>query len=304
MKEYKKKPLTYSEQVDLLVSRGLTIEDRAEAEKFLSQVNYYRFSAYRLPFEIREHQFKPGTTFEQIRALYDFDRCLRFLIDEALELVEIYIRSLTAHQLSHTYHAFAHEDPVCFFTGFDHADWIAKVHAETERSKETFVEHYKANYQDFPKLPIWMAVETMSFGALSQLYQHGLKKKDQIDIAAAVSLHNNVFYSWLHTFAYVRNCCAHHSRLWNRKLAIPMVLPRKPDWVGIEPSRIACVIFALEYVLSKLPSGKVTALTWHEEIIGHLSKAIVVNKFYESMGFPSSFKEHKLFVLNYNKGTT
>jgi len=149
--QYNKPALSYAQQLDLLAGRGLLMNDRLEAEKFLSQVNYFRFSAYCLSFEKSRHVFKQGVTFEDIRALYEFDRCLRFLIDEALEVIEIYFRSLVAHHLSHTYGFFAQEDPKIFKPNFDHAAWILKIHDEAVRSKEKFIMHYKSKYLGFPQ---------------------------------------------------------------------------------------------------------------------------------------------------------
>ena len=303
MEHYTKPALTCSQQIDLLISRGLTVADQADAGRFLSQVNYYRLSAYCLPFEVSRHQFKQGATFEKIRALYEFDRCLRFLIDEALEVIEIYFRTLIAYHLSHAYGAFAHEDAKLFKPRFDHTTWINKVHDEAERStrstrsKETFVDHYKNKYDNFPCLPIWMAVETMSFGALSQLYHKGMFANDQIAIARNMGLHNSVLYSWLHTFTYVRNICAHHGRLWNRELAIAMVLPNDGKWQGVKPRRISVVLFALERVLSRLPSGAAIANAWHEEILRHLGNPVDVDGFYESMGLTKDYANHQLWTF-------
>ena len=67
MNKYTKPPLSFSQQIDLLKSRGLIAKSQPKAEAFLSQVNYYRFSAYCLPFESARHQFKTGVTFEEIR---------------------------------------------------------------------------------------------------------------------------------------------------------------------------------------------------------------------------------------------
>lgn len=80
MEKYNKHPLSFDKQIELLNSRGLVVSDRVKAEKFLSQVNYYRFSAYCIPFEIKRHKFHSGATFERIQILYEFDRKLRFLI--------------------------------------------------------------------------------------------------------------------------------------------------------------------------------------------------------------------------------
>ena len=76
---YQKSWLSCADQVAKLVSRGLTVADPAAAERFLSHVNYYRFSGYCLAYEQQRHTFT-GCTFEQVRATYDFDMVLRDIV--------------------------------------------------------------------------------------------------------------------------------------------------------------------------------------------------------------------------------
>ena len=78
--KYTKPALTHDQQIELLKSRGLLIENPQDARYFLEEINYYRFSAYCLPFELKRHQFKENTTFNNIADLYKFDRRLRHLI--------------------------------------------------------------------------------------------------------------------------------------------------------------------------------------------------------------------------------
>ena len=294
MAQYNKPPLTHAQQVALLESRGLVITNKPKAEQFLSQVNYYRFSAYCLPFEAARHTFQSGVKFEQIQQLYEFDRRLRFLIDEALEVIEISFRTALAYYLSRQYGPFVHEDPSKFFVGFDHPSWIDKVHDEIQRSKETFINHYKNNYDGFPRLPLWMAVEVMSFGVLSQLY-HSLLRADQIALAKIMGLHSTVLVSWLHTFTYVRNICAHHSRIWNRELAIAMVVPRDRKWIGINAKRVGSVIFAINTFLKGLPLEPDIQKDWHDEMDQLMSRPINVVNFYHAMGLPEDFQQHDLW---------
>jgi len=294
MESYNKPPLTYIQQLDLLASRGLGIADRAKAEKFLSQVNYYRFSAYCLPFEITRHQFKPDATFERIQQLYEFDRQLRFLIDEVLEIIEISVRTTIAYYLANKYGAFVHEEASRFYVNFDHATWINKVHEEICRSKETFIDHYKNKYLGFPRLPLWMAVEVMSFGALSQLY-HSLMRDDQIALGKVVGFHSTVLSSWFHTFTYVRNICAHHSRIWNRELSIAMTVPRDGKWHDVNARRIGSVIFAISHFLSKMPIEERIKKKWHAEMDALLMQPVDIANFYHSMGLAEDFQKHILW---------
>ena len=113
---YHKKHLDFSQQIELLTSRGLAISDKAAAESFLRQINYYRLSAYAKVFYQPQsgEVFIPGTRFEQVQSLYEFDRALRSLIDEALEPIEISMRTGLAYRLAHKYGPFAHTIPKIF----------------------------------------------------------------------------------------------------------------------------------------------------------------------------------------------
>ncbi len=99
MEDYTKPPLTYEEQVELLANRGLIIDNVSESIRFLKYANYYRFGAYCLPFEKQRHEFLPDIHFSYIQELYEFDRELRFLIDEALEVIEIALRTSITYYL-------------------------------------------------------------------------------------------------------------------------------------------------------------------------------------------------------------
>ncbi len=98
--EYKKPPLTFEEQADLLLSRGLQAE-RDRLIFHLKSVNYYRIMGYLYPFRMADNQFKPGTTFEVVWRHYTFDRRLRFLLLDAIERVEVAIRAQLVYHFSH-----------------------------------------------------------------------------------------------------------------------------------------------------------------------------------------------------------
>jgi len=80
-----------------------------------------------------------------------------------------------------------------------------------------------------------MSIELLTIGQLSRLFKALKKNQDRKDIASFFSLHHNVFASWLHSVTYVRNICAHHSRLWNRDFAIKpdILLTPQQAWLNI-----------------------------------------------------------------------
>ena len=102
---FAKPPKTFAEQVDKLRDHGLNIPDSAKAEFYLSQLNYYRFAAYCLPFEQNHttHKFRLGISFDDVLNLYIFDRELRLLLLDAIERIEVSLRTQMAYHLSHRY---------------------------------------------------------------------------------------------------------------------------------------------------------------------------------------------------------
>lgn len=253
MKDYAKAPTTYAEQVALLQSRGLAVNDPAEAEKILRQVNYYRFSAYCIPFQNPRDVFVPGTTFERIVELYLLDEDLRQECLALLAPIEIYFRTSVVYEVSHARGSFAHCDPANFRAHFNHAGWLATLDEEAGRGKETFLDHYKSKYNGFPRLPLWMACEVMSIGTLSLLY-HGLLPDIQRWISRHLEIHHYTLASWLHFMAYLRNLCAHHCRMWNRELSIKPFLPNKDiRWTsqGLNNERLFASVTVMEWILRK-----------------------------------------------------
>lgn len=159
---YPKKWISIQEQIDKLKQAGLSIGDEVAAEAFLKHINYYRFSGYALAFEQKRHHFLPGTSFQKIREAYEFDRALRDLFTESIEVIELDLRTNMAYSLGQKYGPFGHVNVGNFFRQFSHQGWLDKLHEETERSSELFVVHYKNKYQEYPNLPIWVAMEIMS----------------------------------------------------------------------------------------------------------------------------------------------
>jgi len=153
---YSKPWLSYQDQVALLQSRGMVVHDVQAATEFLRHVNYYRFSGYCLVFEAVRHTFNPGVTFEQVHAAYEFDTILRDIVTEALEAVEVNLRTAVAHRFGEQYGAFGHTNAAHFYHRFHHPNWRDALERETRRSTELYVSHFRATYTGFPSLPVWV----------------------------------------------------------------------------------------------------------------------------------------------------
>ena len=291
---FTKLPLAFDKQADLLISRGLVCADRQALIDFLSYVNYFRLAGYCLSFETARHQFIEGTTFEQVRESYLFDKGLRILVMQVLEPIEVKLRTTIAYTLSHKYGVFPHEDPsIIFANADDFAEWTQRIHGETQKSKEIFISAYKQKYLDYPKIPIWVLVEILPFGSLSYMFEHLLLKDDQEAVSKDIGIHSKVLTSWFHTFSYVRNICAHHGRFWDKKLSIPSIKNRE----GIPNDKAFYVLFALKEIISK-PWYKYDLCSWKNEVETLLSNPPKVQDFYEKIGLSTlgeNWKENPIW---------
>lgn len=245
-----KPPTTFQEQVDLLKTRGLIINDSEKALQNISRINYYRLSSYFVPFQINRNLFKPETSIEEIFELYKFDKKIRSLIFGALEIVEITLRTKIAYHFSHKYGPFAYSDPQYFSKGFKHFDWYTKLEESIQISREDFIKKFFKEYDEEKNLPLWIAIEIMSFGQLSFLFR-GLERTDSNNISKdCFGIDEKILSSWIHTLVYIRNLCAHHSRIWNRTLAIKPKVPNKlAEWKGISNSKIFCLFLIFKKLI-------------------------------------------------------
>lgn len=266
-KTYSKPFLSFDAQITLLESRGLDIPDKARAKMYLQQINYYRLSAYFLPFQSRQDRFDVGTTFEHIIKTYTFDRELRLLVFDAIERIEIAIRTQFIYQLAQKYNdSHWQDDPTIFKPALkgrfgkiidpysDFQDIIDK--AKKAKKPEVFIKHYTDEYDTPPNPPAWMCFELLTIGELSRFFKGLRNNTDKKLIADYFKLHHTVFESWLHALTYVRNICAHHSRLWNRDLAVEPSLLLKPQAAWVSSSynnnkRVFYFLSMLRYMLNQ-----------------------------------------------------
>jgi abortive infection bacteriophage resistance protein len=248
--KFSKPALTYDDQIALLRTRGLDLGDENRTRRWLKRIGYYRLSAYFVPFKIAgSDAYRSGATFDQVIGLYKFDCRLRLLFLQAMDRVEIGLRSLITYQLAHRLGAFGYADPNNFAPSYDHKKFMEILNYEEKRAAELFVKHYRTKYTSEKYLPIWMVTELVPFGTLSKLVEH-TRTRVRKRLAKEFSLPEPVFISWLHTIAYIRNVCAHHNRLWNRELAVMPTLPKEWTVDGIRNDRIYCVALMMQYLLT------------------------------------------------------
>ena len=237
MGDYTKPALSADGHIAKLKERGLVIPDEAKARHYLRNISYFRLSAYTRPHyrpDLTKHTFLPDTRFDDVLDLYVFDRELRLLLIDAIERLEVALRAQITNTLGEHHGPYAHLDPAIFDTRYNHRWLIEKLreHAQA-REVERFIAHYREKYTAAPvEPPLWMAMELLTFKAVSTLFANLREENDTKRISQHFGWPHRVLVSWFRSLSDLRNLCAHHMRVWNREFGSRPVVPRKApaDW--------------------------------------------------------------------------
>ncbi len=259
-----------------------------------------------MPFELppegdaaRSKRFKPGTKFEAICDLYIFDRRLRLLVLEAIEKIEIHVRSRWTYRMAHDHGSHAHLEHSLFTSGLKHAEQLVRLARAVDKPEETFILHYKRKYTQPYSPPLWAATELMTLGELSKWFQatrdNALKSAIGHDLGLPT---REIVEGVLQVLAYVRNICAHHGRLWNRRLVkrLPRIKRFQSDMVLVpagsqtqNDNRLYNVLVVLLYLLDK----QATDSSFRGRLIDLL--ASMPDEVYEAMGCPEDWAERSVW---------
>lgn len=226
-----KYPKTYKEQIDLLKSRKLQIDDNMRAEDILSHVNYYRLiNAYSLdlydtsPSVIPKTIYRPGVSLEQIYDIYQFDMKLRHILFELIEYFELVFRTRLAYYMAQHYCATAYLRKELHYNEERYHEFLAALEREKSAQQRSPIVLHHTEYYD-GVLPVWAMVEIVTFGTLSKLFKN-LVFEAQRGIAASHGTNPLLFSSHLNSFVSVRNVCAHYGRIYNTNLSARPMLPK------------------------------------------------------------------------------
>ncbi|OPK10824.1 abortive phage infection protein [Pseudomonas sp. VI4.1] len=306
---------TYPDLVALLASRGMQIHDPSRAERKLAQLGYYRLSGYWYPARefkmnslrqdvcpvtgkpLRLDTFQAATSFDTIVDLYKFDKRLRMLMLDAVERLEVHLKTVMAHEVG--YH-----DPMAYTNAKfilnkwtqpytdrrgnrrnKWAEWSQKQQSHITRSKEDCIQwHFRAG----KSIPVWVAVEAWDFGDLSEFFEL-LNSKYQNFILARFGLNNAKMLSrWMQQTSHLRNRCAHHTRIWNQASPNSLAVPADQFFqtLGMDQhalKRLYGLVAVIWFLLQKIAP----ASTWINEVADLIdSKPAMPGCTFKAMGFP------------------
>ena len=324
--QYFKPHLSYEQQANLLISRGL-VADYAELVQRLQNVGYYRLSAYWHPFRQRDaagnvlSSLVPGTTLARVWLLYRFDRDLRLLILDAIERIEVALRSRLANSHTKGQSPFAYASASYFPHWRDYLQKWDRVRIKRDRQGRVimrgieFLDHFYSKYgdcHDYP--PLWMSIALAEMGFVAYFYDYS-DKSIRGAIAKEWKLKVATLSSWLHSLNIVRNDCAHHARVWNKEYYLKPHLPSYSEdklwyyffspkiskWVAppspgkaqliLAPGSVASILFICRRLLRCVaPTSH-----WHQRVEKMLHSYAAQGVDLAKKGLPAYWEQHPLW---------
>ena len=300
-----KKFKTLDEQIDILKSKGLKINDTRYTKEVLLRENYFFINGYRHLFVNKDRTFKHGTTFEELYSLFLFDRSLRNIIFKYLLVIENNLKSIFSYQLSKKY-GYKEKDYLKNqnFTTLPEKqaqlnDLLRKMKRQirVNGSQHTATQHYASNYG---YIPLWILVKVLSFGIISELFQV-LKLEDQKEIASVYGMDYETIIVYLPILANYRNLCAHEDILYENKTQKAIddtVYHRllKIEKIEDEYSKGKYDLFALIIIMKQLLKAEEFKNMSYEidhvvETLNYNLHTIKIDDVLDRMGFPLNWKD-------------
>ena len=298
---------TIQEQISILESKGLIIDDYLFTEDILIRENYFFISGYRHLFlkSPKDRNFIKGTTFRELYALFNFDRQVRNIVFKNLLIIENNLKSIISYQLSKKY-GFREKDylrPENFTKVSDKQrqlnDTLKKMKRQirVNGAQHSATSHYLTNYG---YIPLWVVVKVLSFGIVGELYTV-MKREDQEEIANIYDLSIDNLLTYLPILSNYRNLCAHEDILYDHRTQKIIGDTKYHDGLDIPTTDGEYIygkddLFALIIILKQLLRPEefrllINELSYEIDILCGKLKVINIGKVLDTMGFPRNFRE-------------
>lgn len=302
-KEFK----TLDEQIEILKNRGLVINDIDGTKRLLLRENYFFINGYRHIFlkNRNGNEFIKGTTFEELYAVFQFDRNFRNILFKNLLIVENNLKSILSYCLSKKY-GIKEKDylkPSNFSQDIKKIRQVNDVLSKIKRQiklngrQHSATLHYLSNYG---YVPLWILVKLLSFGMINELYSI-LKSEDKLLIAEYYNLDVETLGIYIGLLSNYRNLCAHEDVVYDHKTQkeIPdtryhriLDIPTMNDEYEYGKNDIYAVVIMLKQVLDERDfSSFIGEVSYELSLLDGRVEVIPQRKILDRMGFPENWED-------------
>ncbi len=303
------------EQIEILKFKGLIIEDEDFAKEVLIRENYFFLNGYRhllMNVNSNDKKFITGAKFEELYAIFCFDRALRNVLFRFLLVAENNLKSVVSYQLSKKY---GHREkeylkPKNFTTNPERQRQLNDLLQKMKRQirvngrQHSATMHYLDNYG---YIPLWILVKVLSFGIVSELFLV-LKHEDQVAVANAYHTPVHRLIDYFPILSNYRNLCAHEDIVYSNKTTKTidsiwvhkeLDIPKVEDEYICGKNDIFALMIIFKEILSRRDFNQLMGLM--QNIIGILAdnlSSIPIKKMYDAMGFCDNWED----ILNLKEG--
>lgn len=303
----KKEFKTLDEQIEILKEKGLVINNVDNAEELLLRENYFFINGYRHIFlkSNKDRTFIKGTTFEELYAVFQFDRSFRNILFKNLLIVENNLKSVLSYRLSKRY-GFREKDylkPSNFSQDIKKVRQVNDVLNKIKRQiklngrQHSATLHYLSNYG---YVPLWILVKLLSFGMINELYSI-LKPDDKLMIAEYYNLDVETLGIYLGLLSNYRNLCAHEDIVYDHRTQkeIPdckyhrelNVLVMNDEYIYGKNDIFAVVIMLKSMLNESDFTDFVNEVSYELCMLDGKVEVIPQSKILDRMGFPENWED-------------
>ena len=203
---------TIEEQLNILKSKGLTINNDNIAKNILFSVNYYVLSGYLFSFKNADGSYD-NIDFNKLHKIYQCDKRLKSIILYAIEIIDHNLKTKAAYYMATKTSPLSYMHYAYFVNKEEHEKMLRHFTYNVHNNNRIpFVQHHITKYNgDFP---IWVAMELFTLGMFWNFYSN-LKTPYKKAIAQYYDTGIVQLQSWIECISYIRNLSAHNMRLYN-----------------------------------------------------------------------------------------
>ena len=298
---------TLDEQIEILKSRGLVINDIEKTKNILLRENYFFISGYRHLFmkSWKETNFIPGTTFEELYAMFIFDRKVRNIFFKNLLIVENNVKSLISYQLSKKYGFKEKEylNPKNFSKDPIKVRQVHDVLNKVKRQIRVNVKHHSATMHyitNYGYIPLWILVKVLSFGIVAELYDI-LDESDQLAISQIYNVDIESLVIYLSILSNYRNLCAHEDILYDHRTQKVIPDTKYHKLLNIEmtdgeynygKNDLYSVVIIMKQLLTVNEFHDfINEIGYEIDILEGKTNILPINNFLSKIGFPENWRD-------------
>ena len=299
---------TIEEQIEILKSRGIFINDERKAKELLTENNYYNLiNGYKDLFidkSNKTEKYKENVTLEEIYALYNFDSELRINLLRYIFVIERRLDTYVAYEFSKIYGNKEYLSKSNFDENKNNYYKIANLidNIKTNMTEQIKIGNKMLNHyiRKYGYVPLWVLIRIMTLGEVSKFYEL-MKQKDQNAVAKKFGVREKTLKTYLHNIAIVRNICAHDEKLYDLKLNNAIIknnihfnysLDLQDSKYSNGYKDLFSIIIILKVLLKDSEFKKFYTILINDiEELKENIKSIEVTQILNKMGFPEKYKE-------------